>query len=137
VGEWSIADTDCAVYVNSVGSGYPQIQYLTNNDAEVAGKVLITVISALAIPAPLAVQMRPIVLAHKPMQIQQIIAILTRNSSRITLLLRSAILIHGLICRELALNVLGDGSIGISFSYFADCQGLGIRKMQHNVLSHG
>lgn len=22
VGEWSIADTDCAVYVNSVGQGY-------------------------------------------------------------------------------------------------------------------
>jgi hypothetical protein len=76
------------------------------------------VISELAIPASLAVQMLPIVLAPQPMQIPQIIAILTRNSSRITLLLRSAILIQGLICRELALNVLGDGSIGISFSLF-------------------
>lgn len=87
------------------------------------------VISALVIPASLVVQILRIVLALKQMQIRQIIPILTRNFSRITLLLRFAVYVQGLICRELALNVLGDGSIGTSsLVYFLIVKDLGYAK---------
>jgi hypothetical protein len=113
VGEWSIADTDCAVFVNSVGSGYLQLQDVANSFVEVAGKGLMMVLSVLAIRESLVVRIRSIAPVRRRTQMSPITAILTRNFSRITLLLRLPFFTRELTCSGLALNVLGDGSTGI------------------------
>jgi hypothetical protein len=79
VGEWSIADTDCALYVNSVGSGYPPERHPLNFQ-EVDGKARTAEPWGPVTLADQAAQERQVARAKKQMRQRIIIAICIRPS---------------------------------------------------------
>ena len=80
VGEWTVADTDCGVYLNSVGEGYVEMSAPYLHHVELAGRELIVEVLVLAFLAFLVVPPGSIVHVLSQMQMPRRTPLRTQNS---------------------------------------------------------